>query len=292
MLSLPMFLTSCQDILGEWDKPAPVNVTPTTDGDGGGSTSAISYLAWDSSTEQLKEESISSGYTELSSSNTDTDLPAGTYVVKGEVTITGNVTLSGDAKIILCDGAELKVNGYVYGGADYGASETYTLNIYGQSGQTGKLTIVKDDINLKVKDLKIHGGVIDITTGGVQQGIEALASDIHIYGGTVNTAGLSNGIMIYGYNLYVLGGVLNATSSGTGDAISGAVNITFSNCEATISHTGGSAKAITTTTNINVAAGITYYENATGSPSTDGGATTHVGGSGPFNCANDYVEIK
>lgn len=285
-----MFLTSCQDILGEWDKPAPVNVIVTPD-DNGGSTSAISYLAWDSSTEQLKEESISSGYTELSSSNTDTDLPAGTYVVKGEVTITGNVTLSGDAKIILCDGAELKVNGYVYGGADYFASETYTLNIYGQSGQTGKLTIVNNDINLKVKDLKIHGGVIDITTGGVQQGIEALASDIHIYGGTVNTAGLSNGIMIYGNNLYVLGGVLNVTSAG-GDAISGAVNITFSNCEATISHTGGTAKAIDTATNINVTLGITYYENATGSPSTDGGAITHVGGSGPFNCANNYVEIK
>ena len=289
MLSLPMFLTSCQDILGEWDKPAPVNVTPTTDGDGGGSKSAITYLAWDSSTEQLKEESISSGYTEMSSSNTD--LPAGTYVVKGEVTITGNLTLSGDAKIILCDGAELKVNGCVFGGADYGTAETYTLNIYGQSGQTGKLTIVNNSINLIAKDLYIHGGVIDVTTGGVQQGIETLSGNIFIYGGTVNTAGAYNGIMMGAGNLNVLGGVLNVTSAG-GDAISGAVNITFSNCEATISHTGGTAKAIDTATNINVTPGITYYENATGSPSTDGGATTHVGGSGPFNCANDYVEIK
>ncbi len=285
-----MLLTSCEgtldDVFGEWDRPTPTNNS------GSGSTpaaSSISYMAWNTTSEQLEEKTISSGYIVLASATAATDLAAGTYVVNDNISITGNLTLSGDANIILCDGAELTVNGCIYGGADYGTAGTYSLNIYGQTNQTGKLTVVNNDINVVVKNLYIHGGDIDVTTGGVQQGIEPTNGDLYIYGGKVNVAGVYNGIMMNPGDLYVLGGTLVATST-NGDAIAGATNATFSNCTATISHTGGTMLAINGTTNLTIASGLTYYEGTSANPSTTGSAT--AGGGAAIHCAKEYVEIK
>ena len=67
LLSLPMFLTSCEDILGEWDKPAPVNVIVTPD-DGGTTDTSNQYYKWDGT--QLAAVDIPAGAIEITAATT------------------------------------------------------------------------------------------------------------------------------------------------------------------------------------------------------------------------------
>ena len=70
-------------------------------------------------------------------SNT-TQWNGGTYVVRGNVTINDNVTVTGSLpSIILCDRASLMVNG----GITLPDGRPEALTIYGQTGSTGKMTV-------------------------------------------------------------------------------------------------------------------------------------------------------
>ena len=60
-------------------------------------------------------------------------LGEGWYVAGGEVTV-GTLALTGDANLILADGATLTVNGGI-------AGEGRNLTVWGQEGQTGKLVV-------------------------------------------------------------------------------------------------------------------------------------------------------
>lgn len=83
-------------------------------------------------------------YTELTSyfepdikNNPFYDLPAGWYVISGDVTVTSRIRLNGDVKFILTDGAQLDAKW----GIDLGAGDTFT--VYGQTDDAetmGKLT--------------------------------------------------------------------------------------------------------------------------------------------------------
>lgn len=83
-------------------------------------------------------------YTELTSyfepdikNNPFYDLPAGWYVINGDVTVTSRIRLNGDVKFILTDGSHLDANW----GIDLGVGDTFT--IYGQTDNAetmGKLT--------------------------------------------------------------------------------------------------------------------------------------------------------
>ena len=92
-------------------------------------------------------------YTELTSyfepdikNNPFYDLPAGWYVISGDVTVTSRIRLNGDVKFILTDGAQLDAKW----GIDLGAGDTFT--IYGQTTDAetmGKLTAcIPDAIDL------------------------------------------------------------------------------------------------------------------------------------------------
>lgn len=92
-------------------------------------------------------------YTELTSyfepdikNNPFYDLPAGWYVISGDVTVTSRIRLNGDVKFILTDGAQLDAKW----GIDLGAGDTFT--VYGQTDDAetmGKLTAcIPDAIDL------------------------------------------------------------------------------------------------------------------------------------------------
>lgn len=92
-------------------------------------------------------------YTELTSyfepdikNNPFYDLPAGWYVISGDVTVTSRIRLNGDVKFILTDGAQLDAKC----GIDLGAGDTFT--VYGQTDDAetmGKLTAcIPDAIDL------------------------------------------------------------------------------------------------------------------------------------------------
>jgi hypothetical protein len=109
--------------------------------------------------------------------NTMTTIPAGWYVVKNDVTFSGNLSTNanGEVHIILCDGATLTANNI----------EPQTNNddlcIYGQSQGTGTANISGNIMgNYSVS---IYGGTINVTGY-----IMCPQGSIGIYGGTV-TAG-------------------------------------------------------------------------------------------------------
>ena len=92
-------------------------------------------------------------YTELTSyfepdikNNPFYDLPAGWYVISGDVTVTSRIRLNGDVKFILTDGAQLDAKW----GIDLGAGDTFTVYAQTDDAETmGKLTAcIPDAIDL------------------------------------------------------------------------------------------------------------------------------------------------
>ena len=220
LVALPMLLTSCEgtldDVFGEWDKPsANTNTNPSSD-----PTPAVSnnYMAWNGTA--LAAEAIpTTGIQEVT--NATTSFEGGFYIVKTDVTIPApGILINADTKLILCDGATLTVNGYF---EDQSSTTTYSLTIYGQENQTGKLIVNAPDgcCGTIVKDLEIHGGDINIT------GLTGLAAinpsgDISIYGGKVTaTGGDADGIMPGGHGI-VCGGNLTIKGQAIVKAYGGA----------------------------------------------------------------------
>lgn len=163
---------------------------------------------------------------------------AGTYVVSGNVAITEDVHLTGDVNLILCDGAELTVNGCIFGGADYEHGFVYKLNIYGQALGTGKLTVDYSGSHslgvVTASELNIHGGIITVGGTGVYQGLEP--NVFNIYHGTINASGIVSGIALMG-NAHIYGGSI--TSLGNYQA---AINLPNGGKTLTIS--GGTVTAV------------------------------------------------
>ena len=204
---------------------------------------------------------------------------AGTYVVSGDVTINSAITVTGDVKLILKDGASLTVNNTITGGGN--------LTIYGQELSTGKLDVVYNDINVSVSNLAIHGGVITVTKGGVQQGLEA-AHSLDIYHGTVTTAGAMNGFMVMG-DMNIYGG--NITASATNGA---ALHIYGSGVSGSLTMTGGKFTATGTGTN-SFSKGILVTDgngDGTASVTVSGGTLIATGGnSDDSNSGADAIDV-
>ena len=109
--------------------------------------------------------------------------PSGWYVAVGSVNIAG-IYFSGDVKIILADGAELKVDA---GNKQNGIEVNGDIAIYGQEKQTGSLLAIGLTRGFNAKgDITINGGLVSAEGGDygfVSQG------DITINGGSVTATG-------------------------------------------------------------------------------------------------------
>ena len=212
LLTLPMCLTSCEDILGHWERPVPA--TPGTP-----STPTVSniYLEWDGSA--LAEKTIPEDAKPLTASETSW---SGTYIVKEDVTFNEDVTIAGDVDLIIMDGKTLTINGKQLKETTYPYS--FKLSIYAQSegDEKGKLvvnTTTDGDHPIVAKDIDIHGGDISVAaTGDPSQGFY-VKNKFYIYGGKITASGREQGIKADA-NLYIYGGELTANagtrSIGTG----------------------------------------------------------------------------
>ena len=137
-----------------------------------------------------------------------TALAGGWYVAQGEVNYTGCVTLSGDAHLILCDGAEMSVDGSGISLECNGA-----LTIYGQSGGTGTLTLKSNQTTISViGNLTICSGSVSATSSG--DDVINTTGDIILKGGTLTACaddGTSRAINCSG-TLNLSGGKVVATN--------------------------------------------------------------------------------
>lgn len=223
---LPMLFTSCGNIDNPLEELVASSV-PMPE------TPAKTYRVYTSGT-AYTDEAFPDGAILVESSAAAVTWSEGTYVVEDDVTITGGIILEGDVNLILCDGAELTVNGTIDGHAN-----SKSLNIYGQAESTGKLTIDGDagSYNIVVDDLQIHGG--DITGTNSDQAIETYAP-FKVYHGNVDVTANVNGFMVMG-DLLIYGGTITASST-TGPAVS--VNpSSMSATDGSLTMTGGSLTA-------------------------------------------------
>ena len=108
-----------------------------------------------------------------------TALSNGWYVVSENVTVSDRISVSGDVKIILCDGAELTCENGI------ALTDGNTLSIYGQTEGSGKLTAnssttgnaaIGSDDNGVAGDLKVYGGEIYATSNDSDRETPAIGS--------------------------------------------------------------------------------------------------------------------
>ena len=159
----------------------------------------------------------------------------GWYVVQDSVTISSRVTVTGAVSLILCDGADLTINGGIEVTADR------SLNIYAQStdAKAGKLNIEKTAdyaagigatrSSEECGNIFIHGGTIHVVGGAygaaigggdMGEGGNIIINNgtITATGGTFGGAGIGGGYAASGGTITINGGTITATG---GDGAAG-----------------------------------------------------------------------
>jgi hypothetical protein len=159
--------------------------------------------SWNDETKAIEahfRELESNEYTTLNGSDDEITLSPGYYVVKGnDVVYDDRIIFSGGGEhhLILCDGAKISAEFFT-------VHEDNTLDIYGQSDNTGKMINTYESI-LMVQyyagiggkgSIVIHGGTIDVHGGdcaaGIGGGYNNDCNNVTIYGGTINALGGCN----------------------------------------------------------------------------------------------------
>ena len=213
LLSLSMSLTSCEDILGHWEKPTPNPITPDTGGDST-PAAAPTYLKWNDGTQALEAVEIP----DAPSMTSTTTTWSGTYIVSEDVTIDDDVTLGGDVDLIILDGKTLTLTDDHWITA---STNNYTLNIYGQSTTTGAGKLVVNTTTSKIRSIYVESGTINIHSGIVSatatkdHSSAVRSKNMNIYGGEVEAKGFSVGLNVT--NLSILGGTVTAENGDGAD---------------------------------------------------------------------------
>ena len=184
------------------------------------------------------KEQTCSNYTVLTGKETELTT-AGWYVVADAIYYTDGILLDGDTHIILCDGASMNI-----GTAESPANGSgdrnkgffgylYDLSIYGQSGNTGSLSIYSE-YSFAVNDLTIAGGNIHCksSTAFYRNAFEQYLGNIVFKRANIeNTSG--GGLAILADNLTATDCQLQIEASGSIIQVNNA--ITFNNVSANLS---------------------------------------------------------
>ena len=170
-----------------------------------------------------ESETTFTSYTVVASDSTSWS--SGWYVVNETLTISSRITVNGTVNLILCDGASLTVNGGVNVASDN------SLTIYGQTEDTGTLTIASMDLEVEVPDPDDDEETITEWPyeylAGIGGGNSGAGGTITINGGTINTtggdsaAGIGGGYGGAGGTTTINGGTVNATGGDSGAGIGG-----------------------------------------------------------------------
>ena len=215
LLATPLVLTSCEgaldDVLGEWSRPTPGNNNNNNNNNNNTNTTLSTdmtnkYRVWNGSDYDTPD--IPS--TAIDASTITTTINAGFYDVKGDVNLSGTITLAGDAEFLLRDGATLKISGAIVDNTG-----TYNLKIYAQSEGTGmgKLDITSSGTvyPISVNKLTVHGGEI-IATNTDARAVN-LTGGLDILGGKLIASGKLYGISVSGGIVNVVNGTVDAKST-------------------------------------------------------------------------------
>ena len=176
---------------------------------------AKAYLKWDADQKKLVATEMPAEVTKVENADSYVEW-SGTYVVEDDVTITGNITLSGNVNLIIKDGATLtakKIIGY-----------NNNLSIYGQANQTGQLVVDNsgDDAITSMKTLEVHSAKVTATSSYDNRGAFCYIGTFNVYGGSVDAknTGSKGGYGIWlgtGGSMNIYGGEVKAVGKGNGN---------------------------------------------------------------------------
>ena len=191
-------------------------------------------------------------YTVLTSLTDVSNLGGGWYVVQGKVKYSNQVKFSGDAHLILADGAEMVIKSKTDG-----IQADKKLTIYGQNGQSG---ILNDTAN--------GSGSLGIYSKGT----------VSIIGGSVTASG-SNGGIYSSEGVTINGGIVTATGY-TG--INGSEGVTINGGIVTATGSGGFGiynwkRNVTINGGIVTVTGYNSIYNDYGNITISGGSVTATG---------------
>jgi hypothetical protein len=174
------------------------------------------YLKWDADQKELVATPMPDNYTTVEEANGSVTWAAGTYVVEGDVTINGIITLNGDVDLIIKDGAKLTamlING--------SASDKKNFRIYGQANQSGQLVVncPDDDAIVYMATLEVHSCQVKATSSQDGRGGFYSINTFNVYGGSVDAECTGT----RGYGIYlassgsmnIYGGDVKAVGKGT-----------------------------------------------------------------------------
>ena len=152
----------------------------------------------------------------------------GWYLVDRDIKVDGRLCFTGDANLILYDGYTLDVKGmYIPAG--------YTLNIYGQSQNAGRIVSrpssgagIGGKSGNDYGNIVIHGGTIDVEGASHCAGLGTndgrYGSSITVYGGKIIAEGGDDGAGIGGTSFTIYGGEITAEGGKNGAGIGGGKN--------------------------------------------------------------------
>ena len=209
------------------------------------------------------------------------------YVVDRDITVDELVRCFGSVNLLLRDGATLTCNKGIV------VENNNSLNIYGQTGGSGKLVSKGEKYNAGIGSqdhdasgspvtgtINIYGGIIESTGGvsaaGIGGGDENAAGNITIYGGTVtatggaNAAGIGDGKEAETENgrITIYGGTVTANTVHDGAGIGGGYG-NGNTCGIEININGGNVLAYGTGGGAAIGSG--YASNLSGSLNISGG---------------------
>ncbi|MBP5249960.1 MAG: hypothetical protein J6Z46_08160, partial [Lachnospiraceae bacterium] len=177
----------------------------------------VSYIDEDGKTQTCTEYTILTG-------NETNSLAAGWYVVNSNITRSGGYGLDGDVNLILCDNASLEITGNGNGFNGTLGDTKYGLTVYGQSDDTGKMTIETTSDPILVKSLTVNGGELILKSERQVFAINIVDGDLTVNGGSVTVdTKIDNSNAVHGTDsnkVVMNGGTLTATS-GNGWCIDG-----------------------------------------------------------------------
>lgn len=255
-----------------------------------------SYREWNTTTKKYDTQIALSADCEVITSATTTLDGSKQYLAIGNVDVASNIQVTGDSRIILCDNAELNINGRLYG------SSQLTINAQSEDDEMGNLNVTTDtgtddngviDFN---SDLYIHGGKITaIATGNTNKLHGINVKNMTIYGGEVKGQGneTSSGIGSHGiYRSYAVGIITinggkvegiggNSTSTTTidraGDGICGKMTL---DGNAIVIATGGNGVYKKGGYGFNTDGGPSIVQGSAQLTATGGNSKNNVGGNG------------
>ena len=170
------------------------------------------YLKWDAGQKKLVATKIPATATKVENANTDVTWDAGTYLVEGDVTIGGEIKLSGNVELIIKDGAKLSAK-HISGTNFY-----VSLSVYGQANMNGELNVACSDYFAicAITALNIHSCKVNASSSMSASGGIFDISEVNVYGGSVDAEYTGN---YYGYGIYktplnIYGGEVKAVSMG------------------------------------------------------------------------------